>query len=442
MPIIANSSGVATGTFAIPAGIPAGVKEVKATGSGGSVGVASYLSEGTIEVSTVQQLTTTIQFLQLYDPVAQTFTPTTDQMVSGLDIWITAKGSPLNEVTLQIREASLGLPTQNVIAQGRLAGSALVPGAFNRILLSVPVVAVAGREYCWVLLTDDPNHAIGVGELGKYGEAGTGLKEGWITQQPYQGGVLLSSSNASTWTVHQTMDAVFRLLVCDFTQNSLVVNLGSVTLTNLTDFMVRANVLRTSAATDVQFEFKKTNSPNAVWTVVEMQWIPLAVRYASAAIELRATLTGDANMSPILMPNTLILGGNIQETGNYVSRSILPEVAVGGSITNYDVTVTYECLRPGVATVTPSVLTWKLISGVEQVDGGGVPITEWKAFEPTTPAPVIKYVGDGWTQERYTFKTVRGVDLDRYTKVRLALTGNPQHRPQVRNLRVVLKPIP
>lgn len=50
-------------------------------------------------------------------------------------------------------------------------------------------------------------------ELGKY----DAVHERWVTSQPYQVGVLLSSSNASTWTPHQDRDLTFRLLGARFT---------------------------------------------------------------------------------------------------------------------------------------------------------------------------------------------------------------------------------
>ena len=88
-----------------------------------------------------------------------------------------------------------------------------------------------------VVLTDDANHAVSVAELGKYDP-----RTGWVTAQPYQIGVLLSSSNGITWTPHQTQDLTFRLLGCRFTQTSKTVSLGQYTVTNLSDVMALAGV--------------------------------------------------------------------------------------------------------------------------------------------------------------------------------------------------------
>ena len=63
-----------------------------------------------------------------------------------------------------------------------------------------------------------------------------------MTQRPdlgdgatYRIGVLLSSSNASTWTAHQDRDLKFRLLACRFTENTRTVPLGNITVTDSTD---------------------------------------------------------------------------------------------------------------------------------------------------------------------------------------------------------------
>lgn len=57
--------------------------------------------------------------------------------------------------------------------------------------------------------------AIKVAELGKY----DAVNSRWVTSQSYQVGILLSSSNASTWTLHQNLDLTFRLLAAKFTES-------------------------------------------------------------------------------------------------------------------------------------------------------------------------------------------------------------------------------
>jgi hypothetical protein len=47
-------------------------------------------------------------------------------------------------------------------------------------------------------------------------------------------------------------------------------------------------------------------------------------------------------------------------------------------------------------------------------------------------------VGNGWVERTYKATSLVGVGADRTTRVKLALSGTPQHRPFVRNLRVIV----
>jgi len=47
-------------------------------------------------------------------------------------------------------------------------------------------------------------------------------------------------------------------------------------------------------------------------------------------------------------------------------------------------------------------------------------------------------VGNGWVERTYKATSLVGVGANRTTRVKLALSGTPQHRPFVRNLRVIV----
>lgn len=95
---------------------------------------------------------------------------------------------------MQIRETAVGMPSQTVIAESYIEPKDIkIDGTATRIEWS-PVFCHAGEEYAIVLLTDDADTAVKIAELGKY----DAVNSRWVTSQPYQVGVLLSSSNAST----------------------------------------------------------------------------------------------------------------------------------------------------------------------------------------------------------------------------------------------------
>jgi len=398
----ANASGLLTGAFQIPQAIPAGAKLVEFLGAGGSYGSATYVGRGQIVTETRRRILTTV--VNYWDPLAQTFTLPERRVLGGLELWFTAKGGSA-PVVVQIRETQVGIPTTTVLTEGRLAAADIkTDGNATRITLD-PVALEANREYALVVLTDDANHAVSVAELGKYDP-----RTGWVTAQPYQIGVLLSSSNGVTWTPHQTQDLTFRLLGCRFSQAGKTVSLGQYTVTNMSDVMALAGVERPAAGTDVQF--LATDAQGRTYTLSEDRGLALSEKL-SGNLAVSAMLTGSETASPILYPGTQLVFGTLEEAGDYLSRAI-PAAAT------FNVAVTFDALLPGTSSVsvqaesgTPgSFKALSLSSGVE--------------------------VGNGWVERTYKATSLVGVGADRTTRVKLALSGNPQHRPFVRNLRVIV----
>lgn len=400
--IAASASGLLTGSFQIPQAIPAGAKLVEFLGAGGSYGSATYVGRGQIVTETRRRILTTV--VNRWDPLAQTFTLPERRVIGGLELWFTTKGGSA-PVIVQIRETQVGIPTTTVLTEGRLLSADIkTDGNPTRITLD-PVALEANREYAMVVLTDDAHHAVSVAELGKYDP-----RTGWVTAQPYQIGVLLSSSNGITWTPHQTQDLTFRLLGCRFTQTSRTISLGQYAVTNLSDVMALAGVERPAAGTDVQF--LATDTQGRMYTLSEDQGLALAEKL-SGNLAVSAKLTGTEVASPILYPGMQLVFGTLEAAGDYLSRAI-PAAAT------FNVSVTFDALTPGTASVavqaeagTPgSFQALSLSSGVE--------------------------VGNGWVERTYKATSLVGVGADRTTRVKLALSGSPQHRPFVRNLRVIV----
>lgn len=398
----ANASGLLTGSFQIPQAIPAGAKLVEFLGAGGSYGSATYVGRGQIVTETRRRILTTV--VRRWDPLAQTFTLPERRTIGGLELWFTAKGGAA-PVIVQIRETQVGIPTTTVLTEGRLLASDIkTDGNPTRITLD-PVALEANREYAIVVLTDDANHAVSVAELGKYDP-----RTGWVTAQPYQIGVLLSSSNGITWTPHQTQDLTFRLLGCRFLQTSKTVSLGQYTVTNLSDVMALAGVERPAAGTDVQF--LATDAQGRIYTLSEDQGLALSEKL-SGNLAVSAKLTGTETASPILYPGTQLVFGTLDAAGDYLSRAI-PAAAT------FNVAVTFDALTPGTSSV--SVQAESGTSG---------------SFQALSLSSGVE-VGNGWVERTYKASSLVGVGADRTTRVKLALSGNPQHRPFVRNLRVIV----
>ena len=398
----ANASGLLNGTFQIPQAIPAGAKLVEFLGAGGSYGSATYVGRGQIVTETRRRILTTV--VRRWDPLAQTFTLPERRTIGGLELWFTTKGGAA-PVIVQIRETQVGLPTTTVLTEGRLAAADIkTDGNPTRITLD-PVALEANREYAIVVLTDDANHAVSVAELGKYDP-----RTGWVTAQPYQIGVLLSSSNGITWTQHQTQDLTFRLLGCRFSQTNKTVSLGQYTVTNLSDVMALAGVERPAAGTDVQF--LATDAQGRIYTLSEDRGLALSEKL-SGNLAVSAKLTGTETASPILYPGTQLVFGTLEAAGDYLSRAI-PAAAT------FNVAVTFDALTPGTSSVTVQA---------ESGTSG--------SFQALSLSSGVE-VGNGWVERTYKASSLVGVGADRTTRVKLVLSGTPQHRPFVRNLRVIV----
>jgi hypothetical protein len=250
------------------------------------------------------------------------------------------------------------------------------------------------------LLTDDAEHAVALAELGKYDS----LHGVWVTAQPYQIGVLLSSSNASTWTAHQDKDLAFRLLAAKFTENQATVVLdNTINASNLTDILVLGNVDRPTSQTDVDFSLTEQNG--TVHRVSED--LPLALRdKVSGNLVFRAHLKGTQTYSPVLFPGLQAVLGTVSETADYIARSVPTPGAT-------KVTVTYEAMTPGTSAVKIYIQdgeNWELVplaSGVQ--------------------------VDSNWVERTHILENF----AQNSTRIKIVLEGTVLYRPKVRSLRVI-----
>lgn len=395
--LAADQTGKLSGKFTIPEGVPAGSKSVQFTGTGGSHGEAVFVGQGSLTTQTLRQITSVTQWY--YDPLAQTFTLTRAVQLAGVDLWFTAKET---EVRVQIREVSSGVPSRVVLAEAIVAPENIVAtgGGHTRILFPAPVSLSANVEYAIVVLCDDAATRLAVAELGKFDKT----LQKWVTSQPYAVGVLLSSSNASTWTAHQTKDLAFRLLEANFGVEGKEFALGSVTVSGVTDIMLMALAEVPTAQSRVEYEM--TVPDVGVVTVAEGQPLRLSSS-TTGSVAIKARLSGDTKASPVLYPGTQILAGAVSQTADYYTRSIVATNATKAVLV-------YDAIIPSGASVTPQI----------QIDGG-----EWQAMT----ADGTTQQGDGVVEFRYRH-TLAAASL---IKVKLTLTGTSQNRPIVRNIRLM-----
>lgn len=443
--LVASPAGKVSGQFTIPANVAAGTKAVTFSGPLGSKGSQTFMGQGTLMLRTQQQVTTE-QWVRhdlpanagggggpvfgpsgtgattpqnqsqcskwlydgYFDPLAQTFMVDVATQLSGVDLWFTAKSGP---VVVQVRETANGVPTQAVIVETRLQPDAITVGDFTRVSW-VPALVQARREYAIVVLCDDAITALAVAELGKQDPV-----SGYVTAQPYQVGVLLSSSNASTWTAHQDRDLTFRLLAAQFTELERVIDLGTADLVDATDLMVLGFAERPTAAANLTFdvEFPPERFPDAkpgesVVRLSDGQVVWLGAPF-TGQVKVRARITGERDAAAILGPGVQLIAGKLEGEGTYITRA----VTASGQNT---LVVVFEADIPGGSAV-------QVHAQAAEAGAPWVPVPYESANTHTAGVREITH-------------RLQGLAAATGVRVRLTLTGNTKARPYVGNLRMAV----
>lgn len=424
-PISANAQGVITGKFHIPAKkIKAGTKPVNFLGDMKGHAETTFTGQGTVVTNTMR----TVHNIQqsYYDPLAQTFMLTKPRQLCGVDIWLAVKGN--TPLIVQLRETSVGFPTRTIIAEGRIEqDSTLTVGNWVRVNFDTPFYASANIEYAVVVLANDSQTEVGISALGKPDLA----QGGYVTQQPYQVGVLLSSANASTWTAHQDKDLTFRLYARKYNPaNPKSIILGEINLApGTTDLLISAltstpttgadaSLVLYQMSTDPQFanDINKAISSRDVsdGQVVKFNQ-PTSGRFTVVA-NLRCTDVASATIDP----GTQIIQGIQSDKATYVSRNIPVGVKKTGT---YTITITL-----GQISGTKVEAQWAWVP-----QQGDVKDTDYKTVTPVIGDPDINGMRE------IVFKQ-DGIALtglpQQFIKVRLNIEGTAQARIQVVNLRV------
>lgn len=225
----------------------------------------------------------------------------------------------------------------------------------------------------------------------------------YVTQQPYTVGLMLSSSNATTWTPHQDSDLAFRLLMAKYSETETTIDLGTVDLPEGTTDIVLMGLAELPNS-GCRSEFVIELPDGATYYVAGEQGLRLP-KAVSGEARIRARLFGNSISSPVLWPGTQIISGQMALTADYCTRSIVARDAVKAVLV-------YDGYVPSGSSVKAQI----------QIDSG-----EWQDM------PLDKTVnqGDGIVEYRYE-QELSGASL---VKAKIILSGTPQARPEVYDIR-------
>lgn len=394
------------GRFRIPGPdiYPVGTYDIEFTGEVGPNGEPASVATGTYtgadHIINRRHTYVTTLVKKFYDPLAQTFVLEEPRMVTGIKVRFSVKDVEEHPVLVQLRPVENGVPTLEVLADARIEYDEIVTnGNYVEAEFLAPFLCDANREYAFVFLSDSAEHALWTARLGKFDT----FAQEWVTEQPYNVGVLLSSSNASTWTPHQKHDLNFEIMVADFTANTSTVDLGQVSVTNATDLIAEVPCLLPGSDSNITIRLQATNGD-----VIELDagGIEVLDQDTTTTYTAQAILKGNSKIGPIMFPGAELLVGDLYNTADYRSRTI---TAQGGGT----IKVFFDAEIPGSASVTPTFKDGATFSSM--------------SLSSSTP------IGDNFVEYEYT-----GTLAGNETQIQLDLSGSPAYRPFVRNLRVVV----
>ena len=276
--------------------------------------IASYVAVGRRQV--VEETIWQIPARRSVDPLAQTFSLPEDRFITSVGLFFGSK-DPAQNVTVQIRNVVNGYPGPIVLATKTLTPNEVQVSTNGTMETKVtfpdPVFIPANVEHAIVILTQSSQYRLFAARMAQK-DVVTGQI---VSRQPYNVGVMFSSSNGSAWTAHQDIDLKFRLYAAKFA-NEAVLSFGQVSLSEVTHLLIATNQLVPRGA-EVLWQWSPDGQS---WYALNTDGVT-GMGAPSDTVYVRAVLRGGAGVSPVIQPAACTLVGmKYKSTGTYISRLI------------------------------------------------------------------------------------------------------------------------
>lgn len=413
----ADSNGQVIATFKVPKGTRCGTVNVRiyTTDWTSYVGNAPYTANGTQRTITEIRTTTTTVYRQRYykyvDPIAQGFSFHEDKILNGVGLYFKNIEDD-KTITVQIRETDNGYPSNIILAETIVKKEDLKASTDGSVETKIsfdnPVYCEDDKLYVVSVLTDSTKSEVFIEDLGER-DLATGTQ---VVQNPYINGVLFSSSNALTWSAHQTKNLKFNLYGNEFEDKSIV-NFSSIKNIDYDGLKV---LVDTSVPVDTKLEWEYSSNGG-------LTWLPLAINSkvdlskTINEIEIRAIIEARKNVSPAISTESIILVGykNLEKS-SYVTRNVTTDME-------------YKEVKMIVETDAPSG-TGVVFYYATDIDGN-----DWKSLQQESSKPKIE---GSFTE--YTYKATLDESNVKNFRAKIVLTtNNTTVLPLVRRLRCIMK---
>ena len=313
----ADASGRAVGHFTIPANTLCGTRELKVypVNTPSLSGSAIYTASGRTRTTTKTVWTERVR-LNPSDPLAQSFSFEMDQYLTGVGLYFLDKDTK-EPITIQVRNMVNGYPGTTVYAEKVVNPSQVATSKTaaleTKITFDDPVYFNAGEQYCFTILSNSDIDSVWVAETTK-ADISSGIQ---VSKNPYLNGTMFSSSNALTWTAHQSTDMKFKLYGAKFetTGHAVFQTIEGVSLDRL---MVTSEESIPAGCT-IQWQYSINNG----------EWMPIEtyddrdLSDVADTVKLRVNITANSYTSPaIALDSLMLVGFSSAESGVYVSKNV------------------------------------------------------------------------------------------------------------------------
>lgn len=379
--IRADATGVAKGTFTVPANQPQGkhsvILKTDTTGVATSSAKATYTAASK-DITVTDIINTTFIQAEFVDPLAESFQFEGDRIITGVQLYFQSKDTTV-PIKVQIRPlADGGLPSSQVMGESLLLPAAVKTSADGSVptmfAFDNPVLVESGVNYAFVVMSNSNDYNVYYAQMG---QRKIGTDNSVLISNPY-GGTMFSSANAISWTVHQDSDLKFDLFTARFREGNSTILFNPWTPTNHDIGVLTIPTMTEAEKSGIVMEYRvllaSANSTdtlaNAPWKAIDLDTSEIDLGGYIKQIQLRITFTASKYMSPFVTLDTVTLMGLLTDlNGTYVSKNI----DLGDNGTFNTVSISYRVHNETGTTVTPKLhvgqadtaLTWYTLDAIK-----------------------------------------------------------------------------
>jgi hypothetical protein len=294
------------------------------------------------------------------------------------------------------------------------------------VTFNEPVFCEKDKQYCIVLRTDSNLYHIWYAYLGNQDVK----TKQFVTSNPYEVGVLFTSSNNETWTANQNADLKLKIYTARFASSAIlefkpIASTLSVTYSNNTTYTGFSRICLLSqmvnpegTSIDWYYGYDTEGGTTTVWKPI-YPYDDIELPTLIDNVKLRAVLTStNPLVTPFINKDTIIFAGFLTtEESYYVGRNVVT-------------TTPFNKVKQILEVKAPSGCSFHVDYAL---DGTG---TVWEHEGETRTPSSVENVGDGYY--RYTFiDTLTNGETNFRPLVKIT-TNHPTNRVIVRRLMNIL----